>query len=195
MGLTALLAGHSGLTVLESAASLATLGDALEAVEADVLLLALEPGETLMLPFRTAPDNAGRLPAIVLLGDEPAAAWASRVLRGGASGALPRTATADQIVAAVLAAAAGLVVREPVSVGSSEIGSSISTRPLQPLTPREVEILDLLADGLGNKAIAARLGISDHTVKTHVASVFSKLGVSTRAEAVATAARLGLIML
>jgi len=53
----------------------------------------------------------------------------------------------------------------------------------------------MLAEGLGNKVIAARLGISDHTVKTHVAAVFGKLGVSTRAEAVASAARLGLIML
>jgi ATP/maltotriose-dependent transcriptional regulator MalT len=63
------------------------------------------------------------------------------------------------------------------------------------LTGREVEILGLLAEGLGNKAIAGRLGISEHTVKTHVTSVFAKLAVSTRAEAVANAIRLGLIML
>ncbi len=67
--------------------------------------------------------------------------------------------------------------------------------PAQPLTPREVEVLAMLAEGHANKAIAARLAISEHTVKTHVGSVFDKLGVSTRAEAVASAARLGLIML
>jgi DNA-binding CsgD family transcriptional regulator len=66
--------------------------------------------------------------------------------------------------------------------------------PVQPLTPREVEVLAMLAEGLANKSIAARLGISDHTVKTHVAAVFAKLGVSTRAEAVTIAARLGLLM-
>ena len=53
----------------------------------------------------------------------------------------------------------------------------------------------MLAEGLANKAISARLGISEHTVKTHVASIFSKLGISSRAEAVVSAARLGLVML
>jgi DNA-binding NarL/FixJ family response regulator len=67
--------------------------------------------------------------------------------------------------------------------------------PVQPLTPREVEVLGMLAEGSGNKMIAARLGISEHTVKTHVGSIFGKLGVSSRAEAVASAARLGLLML
>ena len=63
------------------------------------------------------------------------------------------------------------------------------------LTNREREVLALLADGLGNKQIAARLGISTSTVKTHLEVVFEKLEVSTRAEAVATAVRLGLLML
>ena len=65
----------------------------------------------------------------------------------------------------------------------------------QPLTPREIEVIAMLAEGLGNKVIAGRLGISDHTVKSHVASIFAKLDVSTRAEAAVSAARLGLIML
>jgi DNA-binding NarL/FixJ family response regulator len=67
--------------------------------------------------------------------------------------------------------------------------------PAQALSPREIEVIAMLAEGLGNKVIAARLGISDHTVKSHVASIFAKLGVSTRAEAAVNAARLGLIML
>lgn len=169
----------------------------METVEADVALLALEPGEAPILPPRVPSDETGRSPAIVVLGDEPAASWATRALRSGARGTLPRTATADQIVAAVLAAAAGLMVRQPAERNSPfhSVGSSIPTRSLQALTPREIEILALLAEGLGNKAIAARLGISDHTVKTHLTSVFAKLDVSTRAEAVASAARLGLIML
>jgi DNA-binding CsgD family transcriptional regulator len=63
------------------------------------------------------------------------------------------------------------------------------------LTQREHQILDLLADGLGNKQIAARLGISTNTVKTHLELLFDKLDVSSRAEAVATAARTGLLLL
>jgi NarL family two-component system response regulator YdfI len=169
----------------------------MDPTEADVLVVALEPGQEPWLPLRDAPDAVARLPATVLLGDEPTSAWASRALRSGARGALPRTATADQILAAVLAAAAGLVVREPLEARSPvpTSGGPISVRPAQALTPREVEILGMLAEGLGNKSIARRLGISEHTVKTHVTSVFAKLDVSTRAEAVAIAARSGLIML
>jgi DNA-binding NarL/FixJ family response regulator len=63
------------------------------------------------------------------------------------------------------------------------------------LTPREREILALLADGLGNKQIAARLGISTNTVKTHLELLFEKLDASSRTEAVTTAARLGLLLL
>ncbi len=63
------------------------------------------------------------------------------------------------------------------------------------LTNREREILALLADGLGNKQIAARLGISANTVKTHLELLFEKLGVSSRAEAVATGVRRGLLLL
>jgi DNA-binding NarL/FixJ family response regulator len=196
VGLATLLSGQPGFTVLESAAGPAGLAGSMDAVEADVVVVALEPGQQPALPLRS-PDTAARLPAIVLLGDEPVSAWATRALRSGARAALPRTATVDQIVAAVLAAAAGLMVREATESDSpvSPSGLPLLAQPAQALTPREVEILGLFAEGLANKVIAARLGISEHTVKTHVTSVFAKLDVSTRAEAVAIAARLGLIML
>ncbi|MGH7528065.1 MAG: response regulator transcription factor, partial [Gemmatimonadales bacterium] len=91
---------------------------------------------------------------------------------------------------------AGLAVlsAEPAAAVPRATSRTMS-RPVQPLTARETEVLGMLAEGIGNKLIAARLGISEHTVKTHVAAIFGKLGVSTRAEAVASAARLGLIML
>jgi DNA-binding NarL/FixJ family response regulator len=66
---------------------------------------------------------------------------------------------------------------------------------IEALTPREVEILQLLAAGLGNKEIASRLGISDHTVKFHVASVIGKLGAASRTEAVTLGIRHGLVMI
>ena len=196
-GLTALLSGQPGITVLESGATPARVSSALELVEAEVMVLALEPGESPPLPLRAQPDAAGRMPGVVLLGDEPASAWATRALRTGAQGALPRTASADQIVAAVLAVAAGLTVRETADLGSTvqTTGAPLSLGAPVSLTGREIEILALLAEGLGNKTIGARLGISEHTVKTHVTSVFAKLEVSTRAEAVANAIRLGLLML
>ena len=67
--------------------------------------------------------------------------------------------------------------------------------PLRALTPREVEVLGELARGVPNKTIAGRLAISEHTVKFHIASIFAKLGVASRTEAVTQGVRLGLIML
>ena len=64
---------------------------------------------------------------------------------------------------------------------------------VEPLTPREQEVLVLLADGLRNREIATRLGISEHTVKFHLAAIFGKLGASSRTEVVRKALRLGLI--
>jgi DNA-binding NarL/FixJ family response regulator len=134
---------------------------------------------------------------VLVLGDEPTTVWAGRAVRSGARGALARTASTEQIVSAVLAVAAGLVVREPNAGESAAqpVRESLVDRAPQPLTAREIEILGLLAEGLGNKVIAGRLGISEHTVKSHLTSIFAKLDVSTRAEAVASAARQGVIML
>ena len=66
-------------------------------------------------------------------------------------------------------------------------------RLIEPLTARELEVLVLVADGLRNREIAARLGISEHTVKFHLAAVFGKLGASSRTEAVRRGFQLGLI--
>jgi DNA-binding NarL/FixJ family response regulator len=195
-GLGALLSGNPAFTVLESAARPETLAELAETVEADVVLLALEPGETLPLPLALPPDAVGRAPVVVLLGDDAGEGWSARALRAGARGVLPRTATGDQISAAVAAAAAGLTVVSSEAAGLAPRPALVAAAPpVQPLTPREVEVLGMLAEGSGNKVIAARLGISEHTVKTHVGSIFGKLGVSNRAEAVASAARLGLLML
>jgi DNA-binding NarL/FixJ family response regulator len=107
-----------------------------------------------------------------------------------------RTATADAIAAAVEAAAAGLVVLPADALAEVPAGAAArAAAPLEPLSAREAQILALLAEGLVNKQIAARLGISRHTVKTHLAALFHKLGVSTRAEAVAAGARAGVILL
>lgn len=66
-------------------------------------------------------------------------------------------------------------------------------RPVESLTPREHEVLVLLADGVGNRELASRLGISEHTVKFHLSAIFGKLGATTRTDAVRRALRFGLI--
>jgi DNA-binding NarL/FixJ family response regulator len=100
---------------------------------------------------------------------------------------LPESAEAAEIDAALRAVAHGLTVGSPAARAPGfKAVQEAEARPL--LTPREAQILDAIADGLTNKAIARRLGISLHTVKFHVESVFRKLGASTRTEAVAKAA-------
>ena len=101
-------------------------------------------------------------------------------------GVLPRDADANQIDAAIRAVAAGLIVRVPGSRDGG-FGAMRETEAHALLTPRELEVLAALAEGLTNKAIARRLDISLHTVKFHVESLFRKLGARTRTEAVSKA--------
>ncbi|HTD60002.1 MAG TPA: response regulator transcription factor [Gemmatimonadaceae bacterium] len=135
----------------------------------------------------------GQAPVIALV-DDPATE-AAAALRAGARAVLRRDTSAPELVAAIEAVAAGLVVLHPDAVPRPAAAAATTPDAAEPLTRREREILTLLADGLGNKAIAARLGISDHTVKAHVGAIFDKLHVGTRAEAVALGLRLGLIAL
>jgi DNA-binding CsgD family transcriptional regulator len=102
------------------------------------------------------------------------------------AGVLPGEARADQIDAAVRAVAAGLTVRT-ASSESGGFGAMRESRLIVLLTPRELEVLDAIVEGLPNKSIAQRLDISPHTVKFHVEAVFRKLGVRTRTEAAAKA--------
>ena len=107
-----------------------------------------------------------------------------------------RDVTAEQIIAAVHAAAAGLHVM-PVEAGVASILRSYTHEPVEeivePLTPREMDVLEMLVEGLSTKMIAHRLSISDHTAKFHVNSILAKLNAGTRTEAVTRGIRLGLI--
>jgi DNA-binding CsgD family transcriptional regulator len=97
---------------------------------------------------------------------------------------LPHNASAAQIDAALFAVSAGLTVR-PAHADTEGFGPEPDVKPETLLTPRELEILTAISEGLGNKAIAGRLDISLHTVKFHIESIFRKLGARNRAEAVA----------
>jgi DNA-binding CsgD family transcriptional regulator len=129
-------------------------------------------------------------PADVVLadGDGPRNETRLVVALGGADhdlpGVLSRHANAGQIDAAIRAVAAGLIVRLPDAMELG-FGAMRETEGHALLTPREIEVLAALAEGMTNKAIARRLNISLHTVKFHVESLFRKLGARTRTEAVA----------
>ena len=133
-----------------------------------------------------------RRPAVIALSDDPAVLRASAAPALGLRGALPLRATKDQLASAVCAVHAGLLVLYPEGLVQSMAGDTgVATGA--PLTAREREILDLMADGANNRIIAARLAISRHTVKFHVASILAKLGAGSRTEAVALALRGGLV--
>ena len=143
--------------------------------------------------------NATDAPVILLV-DHPAR-WMSQALPAGVRGVLPRNLTPAEMIGAIEAVAAGLFVFHPSDVDSLAMFRSPEAAPelgeslVEPLTPREVEVLQLLSEGLGNKEIASRLVISEHTAKFHVASIMGKLGAATRTEAVTQGIRHGLVMI
>lgn len=166
----------------------------LEAVVASSGVLALAPGDgdADVALAEAGGEEIPRLPAVWIT-DRPPGTWLAGAIRSGVRAVLPRAATAAEIVAAVEAAAAGLVAL-PAEAFESLLPAArtVSESPVA-LTPREIDVLRLMADGAGNKELAWRLGISDHTVKSHIASIFNKLDVSTRTEAVTAGIRQGLI--
>src|SRR5262249_51742210 len=132
-------------------------------------------------------------PPVVLVGES---AWSLAALRSGVRALIPPDAPSGEIVAAVYAAANGLAAVDP-----RELEGWLGPLPRDtaqdagPLTPREREVLAMMAEGAANKIIAWKLGISEHTAKFHVASILGKLNAGTRAEAVAVGIKRGLILL
>ncbi len=136
---------------------------------------------------------SARLPVVaVLWSDEQA----GEALAAGARAVLLRDRVEDRLLPALTAATAGLVALD-ASLAESVLRPRLTPAPalVEPLTPREMEVLQLVAEGLTNRRIGERLGISEHTAKFHVNAILGKLGAQSRSEAVALAARLGLVLL
>ena len=190
-GLAALLEHEPGLSLV------AQLGG-----DEDVVRMALEAGAAVALwdlgaasgsRLERLAQAAAGLPTLALVQDDQDAAEA---LAAGARGALSRAADGRRVAAALAAARQGLlVVDEPLAALVLRPRQGRPAALVEPLTPRESEVLQLLAQGLPNKAIAERLGISDHTAKFHVNAILGKLGAQSRTEAIVHAARLGLVLL
>jgi len=198
-GLAASLADQAGCTVVGRVAEGADLLSSLDVYRPEVVLWDLGWDTTsVSSSLDTVLERLAQLedtgtPIVALIPDET---YALEAQSAGARGLLPRESDAGRLVAALMAVAHGLVVLDP-SLVSSVLGARApsSSSQVEELTPRELEVLGLLAEGLPNKAIARRLGISDHTVKFHVNAVLGKLGAQSRTEAVVRATRLGLILL
>jgi len=179
-GLEAILRSHREMAVVASAA------------DADVVLTETLPGDE-------EPPWGGA--AVVVLTDDVRPEWIREALRAGVRAVVARQAGEAEILAAIEAVAAGLVAIEPQMLepmwnASAPLAQRGVAEPgAEPLTPREIEVLRMLAEGDANKAIAWKLGISEHTVKFHVSSIMSKLGAASRTEAAATGIRQGLVFL
>lgn len=143
---------------------------------------------------------------IVLLTESADLTVSSAAFRVGVRAVLPDDLSPDQLAAALHAAANGLLVLHPTQVAAQATANGFASAPAQsrsqaleelaePLTPRESEVLQMLASGLGNKEIAGKLNISEHTAKFHVASILGKLGAGSRTEAVSLGIRRGLVLL
>lgn len=185
----------------EVVGSFATVEAAADFAESEVDALLIEVGDAALDDVLESLEESGlarETPAVLLL-EEATQEMVSQLLRLGARSVLPANAEPEQVAIALEAAVRGLVVLtsadtaavQPASVPRVNLPDELS----EPLTPREKEVLRLLAAGLGNKEIAARLNISEHTAKFHVASILGKLGAGSRTEAVSIGMRRGLILL
>jgi NarL family two-component system response regulator YdfI len=216
-GIESLIASNARFTIVGSAPDLSGLAaQVAEDLSPDVVIMdaAGQPEEALsnLNAFFDEGHEGDVFPRFVVIGGSYGRWLREALLSGVVCSVLPRFASSEEIIAAVGAVLAGLVALDMGTVGlllssqNSDLDHPLSEQPdtgsttpglseLDALTPREREVLEMLAEGLANKEIAWRMKISEHTVKFHVGSIFAKLGVSTRTEAVMKGIRKGLVMM
>jgi DNA-binding NarL/FixJ family response regulator len=196
-GLRALLAQAE--PAWEIAGEASSIGDDGTGKDADLFLLA-HPDQLVLLAGAL---SGARSQSAVVMTDDVAAVEVLRHLPLHGWAVAPADATAQELRAAILAATQGMAALptqmaaqliEPIA-GVRAAGRAEEPEPKQPLTPREIEVLEWASRGLPSKMIARELAVSESTIKFHLSSIYAKLGVASRTEAVSRAARLGLITL
>lgn len=181
---------QAGLTALLTP-DLEIVGSAVRPASIPAAVLTAEPTVILLEQEAIVELSEVEIPILLLVEDGSTIA---DYLQAGVRSVLPNDVSAEELVEAIKATAAGLTVLHPDFVGGLFAPIVRSLEPV-PLSPREIEVLGMLAEGLGNKAIAQQLNLSEHTVKFHISSIFSKLQVSSRTEAVIMGAKQGWILL
>jgi DNA-binding NarL/FixJ family response regulator len=191
-----MLSEQPGSIVIGQTNSSETLPDELDTYRPDIIVwdMGWEPEEHLVLLADIIGDEDEAGPAVVALlphEEQAAGVWAA-----GVRAILLRDTTAEQLLAAITAVGQGLMVI------TADLSNQLLSAPPTPdldssesLTTREHEVLQLVAEGLTNKAIAQALSISEHTVKFHINTIMGKLNAPSRTAAVVRATRLGLILL
>jgi DNA-binding NarL/FixJ family response regulator len=190
-GLESIIRSHAEFHMAGSFGAVASLVSFARSTELDVIVIDTDSIRDLLIePTSDA--------AIVLLTEVTEARSISRLLRSGVRAILSRESDPDDVLSAIYASYDGLVLLSTPTAES--LAALFGDQPLEveaelseEITSRETDVLRMLAQGLVNKDIAARLGISEHTVKFHISSILDKLGASTRTEAVTLGIRRGLI--
>ena len=182
-----------------SLASVDELSDQLLESEPDAVIIDASGEAQEKILDELASSEIARESAVILLVDDSPPGWAAEAIRSGARAILPADVSPDQLRIAIEGAISGFVIIPSAEVAAVMPAAAPASLPLadlpEPLTKREREVLQMLASGLGNKEIATKLSISEHTAKFHVASILGKLGASTRTEAVSIGIRRGLVLL
>lgn len=195
-GLASILSAQADLQPVGQLQPTDDLDNALAVYQPDIMLwdIGYAADETLeqLADFTQHGSSAPNVPLLALLADSNLApiAW-----QAGVRALIPRSASTATLAAALHAAAANLVILDASSASSVLIPTTGLPEALEPLTAREREVLQLMAQGLPNKTIARELAISEHTVKFHVNAILSKFGAQSRTEAVVLASRAGIILL
>lgn len=167
-----------------------------ESARHDGLLMALDPRSTMLDSRAELSAVAARALTVCIFFENDAASVVpvSRLLQAGIAALLPMEITTREFGAALEAVRSGLQVVHP-SFFQKKPRFSVPTYSHEELTDREQQVLAMMADGLGNKEIAMRLGISSHTVKFHISSILGKLGAGSRTEAVSIGMRTGKVLI
>jgi DNA-binding NarL/FixJ family response regulator len=202
-GYTALLDTQPDITVVGSAANGADAVRLCREQQPDVVLMdvRMPTMDGVEATRQLAADHRGAGPRVLVLTTFDLDQHVYDALNAGASGFLLKDVTAERLFDAVRVIAAGEALLAP-TVTRRLIGEFARLRPRQPhqpdllrmLTPRETEVLRLVAEGLSNLEIAERLVVSDETIKTHVSRILTKLGLRDRAQAVVAAYETGLVV-
>jgi two-component system, NarL family, response regulator YdfI len=195
-GLEKMLAESSDFRTVGVCAGIAALEERARQLAPDLIVLdydAQSDGSDLPGALENITANINTM---VLL-DDPAPERVAALLAVGVRAVIERDASFDELSSALLAAVEGLTVLGPdiaKTLAERLPHSHARQRSVEELTDRELKVLELLAEGISNREIAARLGISEHTVKFHISSILSKLRASSRTEAVTYGIRQGLIV-
>ncbi|NOK62801.1 MAG: response regulator transcription factor [Chloroflexi bacterium AL-W] len=187
-GLRALLM-HTDMQVVDEGSALTNA--ALRLAYVDVFVLA----DAQLLADAAHDLSASEALALVVLSDEAQTVRLLQSLPLRGWGIVSSEASTEELEAAIKAVEQGLIVLPPALAEQQFTQRAVVDEPTEPLTTREQEVLNLISQGLSNKLIAQQLSISEHTVKFHISSLYTKLGASSRTDAVSRGARRGLITL